>query len=49
MCFLEHFEQTYDQAFIDEIINLDVLQRALEARIRLSTGLAEKALKQAQE
>ena len=49
MCYLEHFEQTEAEAFPDEKINLDVLQRAFEARIRRSTSLAEKTLKQAQE
>lgn len=49
MYFFEHFEQTDAEAFLNEKINLDVLQHALDARIRLSTGLAEKALKQAQE
>lgn len=47
MCFFEHFEQTDAETFLDEIINLDVLQRALEARIRLSTEAAEAAFKQA--
>lgn len=49
MCFIEHFEPTDAEAFLEGKINLDVLQFALEARIRRSTSLAEKALKQAQE
>lgn len=49
MCFFEHFEQTDAEAFFDKKINLDVLQRALEARIRCSTSLARKALKRAEE
>lgn len=48
MYFFEHFEQTDAEALLNEKINLDVLQRALDARMRLSTDLAEKAFKQAQ-
>lgn len=50
MCFFEHFEhfeQTDAEDFLDEIINLDVLQRALEARIKLTSEAAEAAFKQA--
>lgn len=47
MFFFAHVEPTDVDASLNEKINLDVLQRALEARIRLSTESAEVALKQA--
>lgn len=47
MCFFEHFEQTDAEAFTEEKINLDVLQHALEARIKLASEAAEAAFNQA--
>lgn len=47
MCYFEHFKQTDDETLLNEEINLDVLQRALDARISLSAVRAEAAFKQA--
>lgn len=47
MCYFDHFKQTGDEALLNAKINLDVLQRALDARISLSTERAEAAFKQA--
>lgn len=47
MCYLDHFKPTDDVALLNAKINLEVLQRALDARISLSTVRAEVAFKQA--
>lgn len=47
MCYFDHFKQTDDEALLNAEIDLDVLQRALDARISLSTVRAEAAFKQA--
>ena len=47
MCCFDHFKPTDDEALLNAKINLDVLQRALDARISLSTVGAEVAFKQA--
>jgi hypothetical protein len=47
MCYFDHFKQTDDEALINAKINLDVLQRALDARISQSAVRTEAAFKQA--
>ena len=47
MCYFDHFIQTDDEALLNAKINLDVLQRALDARISQSAVRTESAFKQA--
>ena len=47
MCYFDHFKLTDVEALPNAKINLDVLQRALDARINLATVRAEVAFTQA--
>jgi hypothetical protein len=47
MSYFDHFKPVDDEALLNQQINLDALQRALDARINLSTVRAEAAFKQA--
>jgi hypothetical protein len=47
MCYFDPIKQTDKEALLNEKINLDALQRALDERINLSTARAELAFKQA--
>jgi hypothetical protein len=47
MCYFDPIKQTDKEALLNEKINLDALQRALDERINLSTVQAELAFKQA--